>query len=207
MNLWGCVCVCSVWLGFCYLCLLWKVEFWLQPNLGQRCKGLLHMLMRSKVMYVELFFMWVTMILEFELVEVQLQPNLISRYMQHVSLLLGEWVGLSPDLSLELFLCKLLWYWSSLQVTASLPGVLRKLLLVFLLVFFFQKNNDFSSSSLYSKSCNAESGSVGSELGFHFLCSNACYCSPGGHSYMLLFTCVNKVCVQMFFFFFFFFKW
>ena len=46
--------------------------------------------------------------------------------MQHVNLLLSEWVGLSLTLFFELFVCKLLWYWSSLQITATLPGGLSK---------------------------------------------------------------------------------
>ena len=41
--------------------------------------------------------------------------------------LLTRWVsGASSNLVCWVFLCKLLWYWSSLQVTATLPGELRK---------------------------------------------------------------------------------
>ena len=58
--------------------------------------------------------------------------------MQHVNLLLGGWVGLYQTYFFELFLCELLWYWSSLQVIATLPGGSRKFTCcIFLFVYLF----------------------------------------------------------------------
>ena len=48
-------------------------------------------------------------------VEVQLQPNLICRCNMWISYSVSEW-GLFKLSCFELFLCELLWYWSSLQV-------------------------------------------------------------------------------------------
>ena len=58
-------------------------------------------------------------------VEVQLQPNLICRCNMRTSYSVSGWslVWLS---FFELFLCELLWYWSSLQVTATLWWGSRK---------------------------------------------------------------------------------
>ena len=61
-------------------------------------------------------------------VEVRLEPNLVYGYRMGTFIC---WWGQAEFL--ELFLCELLWYWSSLKVTATLPGGSRKLLAVFFL--------------------------------------------------------------------------
>ena len=92
---------------FCYLGLLWKAEVRLQLNgskLHQRC---LHMLLRSKDkghVYLLEFKLGFCYLVAFEKLKSDYNQAWVNRVPSYVNEVKGH---------LELFLCELLWYWSS----------------------------------------------------------------------------------------------